>query len=140
MSIWKHEFTLEGLQNMSANTMVDFLGIEFTEIGSDFLKAKMPVDNRTVQPMRILHGGASVVLAETIGSVASTLLIEDLGKHQPVGLEINANHIRSVSEGSFVEATVKPVHIGKTTHIWNIEIRNPEGKMVCISRLTMIIR
>ena len=140
MKIWKHEFNLEGLQAMSHNTLVDHLGIVFTEIGDDYLKARMPVDHRTVQPMRILHGGASVVLAETLGSVASTLLIEDLSKNQPVGLEINANHIRSVHEESYVDAIVKPVHLGRITHIWNIEIFNPEGKLVCISRLTMMIK
>lgn len=138
--IWKNEVTLEGLQNMSMNTMVSHLEIEFIEIGPDFLRAKMPVTEKTVQPMRILHGGASVVLAETLGSVASTLLIEDLTIQQPVGLEINANHIRSVSEGSYVYASVNPIHIGRTTHVWNIEIRNAEDKIVCISRLTMALR
>ena len=138
--IWKHEVSLEGLQNMSMNTMVSHLDIEFTEIGNEFIIAKMPISEKTVQPMRILHGGASVVLAETLGSVASTLLIEDLTEQQPVGLEINANHIRSVPEGLYVIGKVNPIHIGRTTHIWNIEIRNPEDKIVCISRLTMAIR
>ena len=138
--IWKHPVTIEGLQNMSQDTMVSFLEIEFTEIGNDFICAKMPVNNKTVQPMRILHGGASVVLAETLGSVASTLLIEDLTVQQPVGLEINANHIRSVHEGSFVFGKVNPIHIGRTTHIWNIEIRNSDEKIVCVSRLTMAVR
>jgi 1,4-dihydroxy-2-naphthoyl-CoA hydrolase len=138
--IWKHEVTLEGLQNMSMNTMVSHLDIEFVEIGSDYITAKMPVTEKTVQPMRILHGGASVVLAETLGSVASTLLIEDLTVQQPVGLEINANHIRSVSEGLYVIGKVNPIHIGRTTHVWNIEIRNAEDKIVCISRLTMAVR
>jgi 1,4-dihydroxy-2-naphthoyl-CoA hydrolase len=139
-TIWKHEVTLEGLQNMSMNTMVSHLDIEFIEIGSDYIIAKMPVTEKTVQPMRILHGGASVVLAETLGSVASTLLIEDLTVQQPVGLEINANHIRSVAEGLYVIGKVNPVHIGRTTHVWNIEIRNAEDKIVCISRLTMAVR
>ena len=138
--IWKHEVSLEGLQNMSINTMVSHLDIEFIEIGIDYIIAKMPVSHKTVQPMRILHGGASVVLAETLGSVASTLLIEDLTVQQPVGLEINANHIRSAHEGSFVVGKVSPIHIGRTTHVWNIEIRNPEGKIVCVSRLTMAVR
>ena len=139
-SIWKHPVTIEGLQNMSHDTMVSFLEIEFTEIGNDYIIAKMPVSHKTVQPMRILHGGASVVLAETLGSVASTLLIEDLTVQQPVGLEINANHIRSVHEGSFVVGKVNPIHIGRTTHIWNIEIRNSDDKIVCVSRLTMAVR
>jgi 1,4-dihydroxy-2-naphthoyl-CoA hydrolase len=140
MRIWKHDFNLEGLQTMSDNTLVSTLGIEFTEIGDNYLKARMPVDARTVQPMRILHGGASVALAETLGSVASTLLVEDLSKEQPVGLEINANHLRSVSEESYVEGVVTPIHIGRSTHIWHIEIFNPAGKMVCVSRLTMMIK
>ena len=139
-SIWKHPVTIEGLQNMSHDTMVSFLEIEFTEIGNDYIIAKMPVSHKTVQPMRILHGGASVVLAETLGSVASTLLIEDLTLQQPVGLEINANHIRSAHEGSFVVGKVNPIHIGRTTHIWNIEIRNSDDKIVCVSRLTMAVR
>jgi 1,4-dihydroxy-2-naphthoyl-CoA hydrolase len=139
-SIWKHPVTIEGLQNMSHDTMVSFLEIEFTEIGNDYIIAKMPVSHKTVQLMRILHGGASVVLAETLGSVASTLLIEDLTLQQPVGLEINANHIRSAHEGSFVVGKVNPIHIGRTTHIWNIEIRNSDDKIVCVSRLTMAVR
>ena len=139
MKIWKHETSLEGLQAMSENTLVSHLDIEFTEIGDDFLKAKMKVNANTVQPMRILHGGASVVLAETLGSIASTLLIEDFTRNQAVGLEINANHLRSVPEGSEVEGTVRPVHLGKTTHIWNIEIHDSKGRLSCISMLTMLI-
>ncbi len=140
MKIWNNEFTLDGLNAISENTLVSLLGIEFTEIGEDYLKAKMPVDERTVQPMRILHGGASVAFAETLGSVASTLLIDNLNDKHPVGLEINANHIRSVYEGAFVEGIVKPIHLGQTTHIWNIEIYNPKRNLVCICRLTMMIR
>ena len=139
MKIWKHETNLEGLQAMSENTLVSHLGIEFTEIGNDFLKATMKVNAHTVQPMRILHGGASVVLAETLGSIASTLMIEDFTKNQAVGLEINANHIRSVPEGTEVEGIVRPVHIGKTTHIWNIEIYDNKKRLTCTSRLTMLI-
>lgn len=138
--IWKHEFTLEGLQEMAKNTLVSHLGIEFTEFGDDYLKARMPVDARTVQPMRIVHGGANVTLAETLGSVASTLLIEDLSKRQPVGLDINANHLGAVFEGSYVEGICRPIHIGRTTHIWEIKIYNPKGKLTCISRLTMIVK
>ena len=138
--MWKQEFTLEGLNAMSANTAVSHLGIEFTEFGDDYLKARMPVDARTVQPMRIVHGGANVTLAETLGSVASTLLIEDLTEQVPVGLDINANHLRSVREGSYVDGICRPIHIGRSTHIWEIKIYNPEGKLSCISRLTMFVK
>jgi 1,4-dihydroxy-2-naphthoyl-CoA hydrolase len=138
--MWKQEFTLEGLNAMSTNTAVSHLGIEFTEFGEDYLKARMPVDERTVQPMRIVHGGANVTLAETLGSVASTLLIEDLTKQVPVGLEINANHLRSVREGSYVDGICRPIHIGRTTHIWEIKIFTAEGKLSCISRLTMFVK
>ncbi len=137
--IWKQEFTLEGLNASSDNAMASFLGIEFVASGDDFLTARMPVTERSVQPMRILHGGASVVLAETLGSVASILCIENLAQQTAVGLEINANHLRSVREGSYVEATVRPLHVGRTTHVWNIEIRNPEGKLTCTSRITVAI-
>lgn len=140
MKIWKQEFELEGLNQMSQHTLVSTLGIEFIDFGDDFLKARMPVNVQTVQPMRILHGGASAALAETLGSLASTLCLEDLSKNQPVGLELNANHLRSVMEGGYVEGICSPIHIGRTTHIWRIEIFNPEGKKVCESRLTMMIK
>ena len=117
--------------------MVEHLGIEITEIGSDFLKGKMPVDHRTVQPMNILHGGASVALAETLGSIAAVLTV-DASKYSCVGMEINANHIRPVSSG-YVYATARPVHLGKKSQVWSIEIVNEEGKMVCISRITMAV-
>lgn len=140
MKIWKQDFSLEGLNSMSANTLVGHLDIEITEFGEDYLKGRMPVNSNTVQPMRILHGGASVVLAETLGSIASTLCIEDLTQKQPVGLEINANHLRSVPEGSYVEGICRPIHLGRSTHVWNIELFNPEGKKTCISRLTMMLK
>lgn len=140
MKIWKQEFSLEGLNAMSENTMVKALGIEFITIGEDYLKARMPVNTNTVQPMRILHGGASVALAETIGSVASICCLADITTEQVVGLDINANHLRSVLEGSFVVGTVRPVHIGKKTHVWTIEIHDEHHKLVCISRLTMMVR
>jgi 1,4-dihydroxy-2-naphthoyl-CoA hydrolase len=117
-------------------TLADNLGIEILEYGDGFIKGKMPVDERTIQPFGILHGGASVAFAETLGSIASFLLVQS-GK-QVVGLEINANHLRSVSDG-WVYGVVKPVHVGRKTHIWNIEITNPDGKLVCISRLTCLI-
>lgn len=137
MSIWFKEYKLEDFAWMSKGTMVEAIGIEITEITPDSLKGKMPVDNRTFQPMKILHGGASVALAETLGSVAAGLVI-DATKYICVGLDINANHLRPVSNG-FVYGEAKPIHIGKKTHVWSIEIKNEEGKMVCISRLTMSV-
>jgi len=130
--------TLDALQSFSNNTISQHLGIEFTEIGIDYIAAKMPVDHRTHQPFGILHGGASVVLAETLGSIASFLCLKDSKKQHAVGLEINANHIRSVKEG-FVYGKVTPIHIGRLTHIWEIKITNEEDKLVCISRLTVAI-
>ena len=129
--------SLEMLQAIAQNTMSDHLGIEFTGVGEAFITAKMPVDQRTKQPFGILHGGASVALAETLGSVASSLRI-DLNKAYPVGLEINANHIRSVSEG-YVYGTARPLHLGRRTHVWDIQIVNEDKKLVCVSRLTVMI-
>ncbi|MEM1137134.1 MAG: hotdog fold thioesterase [Bacteroidota bacterium] len=117
--------------------MVTHLGIEFTEIGKDFLCAKMPVDERTKQPLGLLHGGASVVLAETLGSLAATLCI-DQEQFIGVGLEINANHIRSMKEG-FVYGKATPLHIGRSTHVWQIQIKNEKSELVCTSRITMAI-
>ncbi len=136
--IWKQTPSLEAMNAFSKNTMVDHIGIEFTEIGDDYIKARMPVDHRTVQPMRILHGGASVALAETIGSVASTFCIEDLNKQTAVGVEINANHLKSAKSG-FVYGTARPIKIGRKLHIWNIEIKNEDAKLICVSRLTIAI-
>ena len=130
--------TLHAVQSFSQNTIAHHLGIEFTEIGTDYITARMPVDKRTHQPFGILHGGASVVLAETLGSIASFLCLPDPEKQHAVGLEINANHVRSVKEG-FVYGTVRPIHLGRTTHIWDIQIKNEAGKLVCISRLTVAI-
>jgi 1,4-dihydroxy-2-naphthoyl-CoA hydrolase len=139
MKIWQQEFTLEGLQNSAPNTMMEALGIVFTEFGDDFLAATMPVSPATVQPMRILHGGASVALAETVGSVASLLCLPNMDSHYVVGLDINANHVRSASEGDTVTAICRPYHVGRTTHVWNIEIRDSRQRLVCISRLTMAV-
>ncbi|MFN7434993.1 MAG: hotdog fold thioesterase [Bacteroidota bacterium] len=122
---------------MFANTMVEHLGIECILIGDDFIEAKMPVDRRTHQPLGLLHGGASVALAETLGSVAATCCI-DMATQYCVGLEINANHIKSVRSG-FVFGIAKPIHIGKKTHVWEIRISNEAKEMVCISRITMAI-
>ena len=130
--------TLDALHNMSTNTVANHLGIEFTEIGDDYIVARMPVDRRTHQPFGILHGGASVVLAETLGSIASFLCLKDPAKQHAVGLEINANHIRSVKTG-FVYGKVTPIHVGRSTQVWDIRITNEENKLVCISRLTCAI-
>ena len=140
MKIWKQEFTLEGLDNMSMNTLVETFDIKFVEYGDDYLIASMPVTHKNVQPMRILHGGASVALAETVGSIASVLCLADPVSFNPVGLDINANHLRSVPEGGKVWAKVSPIHIGQKTHVWHIDITNEEGELVCVSRLTMMVR
>ena len=135
MAIWKTMTTTDQLQERSKNTLAEHLGIVFLEIGEDFLKAKMPVDNRTRQPAGLLHGGASAALAETLGSVAAALCV-DGGKRDIVGLEINANHIRPVHEG-WVTGITKPVHLGKSTQVWEIRIFTEDDKLVCISRLTV---
>lgn len=137
--IWKIKPSLEILQQIGVNTLSDNLGIEFVEFGADYLTAKMPVDHRTVQPFRILHGGASVALAETLGSVASVLTLEQGAKKQVVGVEINANHLSSAREGSFVLGTVKPIRIGRSIQVWNIEITDESGKLICVSRLTCAV-
>jgi len=129
--------TLKQLNDLCANTMVDHLGMEFTEVGEDYLSAKMPVDRRTQQPLRLLHGGASVALAETLGSVAATCCV-DISKQYCVGLEINANHVKGVTSG-YVIGTTRPVHIGKRTHIWEIRITTEQNELVCISRITMAV-
>jgi 1,4-dihydroxy-2-naphthoyl-CoA hydrolase len=131
------QISVQQLQEISKNTMVEHLGIEFLEVSKDHLSAKMPVDHRTHQPMGLLHGGASVVLAETLGSVASSLVV-DLNLYDCVGLEINANHIRSVKSGH-VFGISKAIHLGKKTHIWDIRITNEKDQLVCISRLTVAI-
>lgn len=137
--IWKQTaFTLPQLNAMNAQTLGANLGIEFTEIGEEHLLATMPVDHRTVQPFRLLHGGASVALAETLGSVASTLCIEDFDRKMAVGLEINANHLRAATSG-FVTGKVTPIRVGRTVHVWNIEIRDEKDRLVCVSRLTVAI-
>ena len=137
MQLFNPNATLAMLNTMSAKTMVDHLGIEFTRIGDDFIEAKMPVDHRTHQPMGLLHGGASVVLAETLGSVAATCCV-DMNKQYCVGLDINANHIKSVREG-FVTGIAKPIHVGKKTQVWEIRITNELQELVCISRITMAV-
>ncbi|MFY9309726.1 MAG: hotdog fold thioesterase [Bacteroidia bacterium] len=137
MSIWFKPYTANDIQFMLKNNMCEAIGIEITEVTPGSVKGRMPVDHRTVQPAGILHGGASVALAETLGSVASNLIV-DHSKYICVGLDINANHIRPASSG-FVYAEATPIHIGKKTHVWSIEIKNEAGKLVCISRLTMAV-
>lgn len=139
MSIWKHPADLEALNAFNVNTMGEALGIVFTEVGEDYLVATMPVNDQTVQPFRILHGGANVALAETLGSVASTLCIENLATHTGVGLEINANHLKSVREGGVVTGTCRPVRVGRQVHVWQIDIRDEKGDLSCTSRLTVAI-
>ncbi|HUL01200.1 MAG TPA: hotdog fold thioesterase [Nitrospirota bacterium] len=135
MTLWKTQTTLDQLKEKAKNTLAEHLGIEFLEIGDDYLKAKMPVDYRTKQPAGLLHGGASVVLAETLGSVAAGLCV-NREKKGIVGLEINANHIRPVTDG-WVTGITKPIHVGNTTQIWEIKIYNEEDNLICISRLTV---
>jgi 1,4-dihydroxy-2-naphthoyl-CoA hydrolase len=137
MPIFNPDVTLQSIQRLSSGTLVEHLGIDFIEVGDNFLKAKMPVDHRTRQPMGLLHGGASVALAETLGSVAANCCI-DTRVQACVGLEINANHLKSVREG-FVIGTTRPIHIGKRTHVWETRIENEAGDLVCISRITMAI-
>jgi 1,4-dihydroxy-2-naphthoyl-CoA hydrolase len=134
----KPDWTLESLQQFHKNSIVHHLGIDLTELGDGFITARMPVDHRTHQPFGILHGGASVVLAETLGSIASFIQLDDPARQRAVGLEINANHIRSVKEG-WVYGKVTPIHVGRATHIWDIRITDEAGKLVCISRLTVAV-
>lgn len=135
-AIWKRPVTVDLLNKAHVNTAVSQLGIEFTEVGDDFLAARAPVDARTRQPAGILHGGVSVVLAEALGSCGAAFSSPE--GNRAVGVEINANHLRSASEG-WVTGTARPVHMGRTTHVWQIELRNEEGKLTCISRITIAI-
>ncbi len=135
-TFWRPGVTLGDLRGLLLNTLAEHVGIEVTEIGADHMTATMPVDHRTCQPMRMLHGGASVVLAETLGSVAANAANHDPAR-QFVGQEINANHLRPVPEGSIVTGTTRPLHIGLSSQVWSIEIRNERGQLVCVSRLTL---
>ncbi len=147
MSIWFNKsITLDDIKDFARlnepfgqgkETMADHLGMQWVEIGEDFLKLSMPVNEKTKQPYGLLHGGASCALAETVGSVASALVI-DRGKNICVGLEINANHVRSAKDG-IVTGHCRPLHIGKTTHVWDIKIYDESEKLICISRLTVAI-
>ncbi|MGK5084807.1 hotdog fold thioesterase [Bdellovibrionota bacterium FG-1] len=137
MAIWFKSYTLEDLRKRSAGTMMEFIGIEFTEIGDDFLVGTMPVDHRTKQPAGLLHGGASCVLAETVASMAANMVV-DSQESACVGLEINANHLHSCRDG-FVTGKASPLHLGRSTQVWEIKIHQ-DDQLVCVSRLTLAVR
>ena len=136
MTIWKKPISLEACNQTSENTAVTHLGIEFTEIGDDYLRGRVPVDERTRQPFGLLHGGVSVVLAETLGSIGAFYACPE--GHRGVGLDINANHLRAATSG-WVTGTARPVHIGRTTQVWQIDMVNDAGELTCVSRITMAI-
>ena len=136
MTFWKKPITMDLCTQTSAKTAVSHLGIEFVEIGDDFLRARVPVDERTRQPFGLLHGGVSVVLAETLGSIGAFYACPE--GHYGVGLDINANHLRSATSG-WVTGTARPVHIGRTTQVWQIDMVNDAGELTCVSRITMAI-
>lgn len=135
--IWKAKPSIEVINKINKHTLVDQLGIEIVEIGDDYIKSKMPVDQRTKQPVGLLHGGASVVLSESMGSIGSWLIVGD-DRKKVVGIEVNANHIRSASEGH-VYGITKPIKIGRTLHVWNTDIFDDAGKQICTSRLTVMV-
>lgn len=137
MKIWQTEINLDLINSRGRNTMVEYLGIECIEIGDDYVIARMPVDHRTKQPIGIMHGGASCVLAESIGSLAANFCV-DINKYYCVGLDINTNHIRSAREG-YVIGTAKPFHLGRTTQVWSIEIVNEKDQLISVNRLTMAV-
>ena len=136
MPIWKKPADLHLLNALNENTTARHLGIEITEMGDDFVRGRVPVDHRTKQPFGLLHGGVSVVLAESLGSIGAYYASPE--GHNAVGLDINANHLRAATSG-WVTGTARPVHLGRTTHVWQIEMVNDAGEMTCISRLTMAI-
>lgn len=137
MSIWKMPISHSLLTDRSANTFADYIGIVFTEFGDDYLKATLPVDHTTKQPLGFLNGGVSAALAETVASTAANFCV-DQSVCYCVGLDINANHLRPATDG-LVTATAKPIHLGNKTHVWEIKIENDAGKLVCISRMTMAV-
>lgn len=136
MPIWKKAISIQLLTASSANTAISHLGIEFLEVGDDFIRARVPVDHRTVQPYGLLHGGVSVVLAETLGSCGAAYAA--LPGHRVVGLEINANHLKGTTSG-WVTGIARPVHLGRSTQVWAIELRNDAGELTCVSRLTVAV-
>lgn len=137
MKIWQIEMSVAAANQRASHTMSEYLGIEFIDVGDDFLTARMPVDHRTKQPAGIMHGGASCVLAETVGSTAANCCV-NIETHYCVGLDINTNHIKSMREG-YVIGTARPYHLGRTTQVWGIDIKNEEGKLVSVTRLTMAV-
>ena len=136
MTIWNMCPTVEQANETSKGTLMEYIGMQFTEIGDDYVKATMPVDHRTIQPMGLLNGGASVALAESVGSFAAQMAAAE--GYYCVGLDINANHLRGVREG-VVTATASPIHLGRTTQVWGIEIVDDRGKKACVCRLTMSV-
>lgn len=136
--IWfQKDITTTQLDALLGNTMASFLEMKFTEVGPDFLRMSMPVNEKTVQPYGYVHGGANCALIETVGSIASAMVI-DISQNYCVGIEINANHLRSVTKG-IVTATAHPLHLGKTTHVWEVKIRDEENKLSCAGRITVAI-
>ena len=136
MRIWKQPISVELLTASSVNTAVHHLGIEFLEVGDDFIRARVPVDARTVQPYGLLHGGVSVVLAETLGSCGAAYCAP--AGQRVVGLDINANHLKGTT-GGWVTGITRPVHVGRSTQVWAIELRNDAGELTCVSRITMAV-
>jgi 1,4-dihydroxy-2-naphthoyl-CoA hydrolase len=137
MAVWKSTPSIEQINASSRDTLVDTLGMRVTELGDDFIRGTMPVDRRTVQPFGLLHGGASVALAETLGSLAGNLCLDN-AKEVAVGLDINANHIRAVTSGNVI-GTARALHIGRTTQVWEIRIEDERQRLICISRLTLAV-
>ncbi len=137
MSIWQKKWALDNLNALSRNTMVRHLGIEYTEIGEDYLKARMPADERTKQPAGLLHGGANAALAETIGSMAARMCVDD-DKYDIVGVELNVSHLRPVFNGT-VEGIARPIKIGQTVHVWEIKIYDERQRQTCVGRLTLMV-
>jgi 1,4-dihydroxy-2-naphthoyl-CoA hydrolase len=138
-SIFKYKPTIEEIEKLNKNTITEALGMEHIEIGDDYIIARLPVDHRTKQPFGLLHGGASVVLAEGLGSIASVMVLDSPNTGRvPVGVEINANHIKSAKSG-WVYGKATAIHIGGKTHIWEIKITNEDGDLICISRLTTMV-
>lgn len=138
MAIWHTNPSKDHIAASSRDTMAETLDIEITDIGDDYLRGRMPVDHRTVQPFGILHGGASAALAETLGSIAGNLCVNREKKYC-VGLEINANHIRAARSGAYVTGTARPIHVGGSTQVWDIRIEDDQQRLVCASRLTMAV-
>lgn len=137
MAIWFDKYKLENIKSMEKGTMTDYLEMETIELGDDFVKGRLKVTDKVRQPMGLLHGGASVTLAESLGSIGANLVV-DPAKFHCVGLDINANHLRGVHDG-YVYGEARPLHIGKTTQVWEIKMTDEAGKLVCISRLTMAV-